>query len=355
MMKISDRALVLYIAVLKLTNILLIVLWFSPYLYNPESLKKDPSAYYGVRENESENVQRASLGSHRRGLPRKLLERDIIYAPGHEPHESSGKGYNLTKARRYDVDGIQQGFGYVIVSSATIVLGFTVFVLIFLHTWKIRHTIAQDAYDIVYPPLLRKHEFRRRQQPPDFRGIRNLYMNGKIVSILWIFAFSQIVYQVLVLLCPVYMPKSVVCTPDPAWISLAHLPINMVAVVILFLAIFHSNYHAVMIHSVVTMYATMYFCMVLFGLASSREILCVQSIATQVMFCLTAWIYLWPPKIAGLASLRDRLAYEKMILKEHDKVELMRMREVTGSSREREYPSSSCSDEDIEGTVMVEL
>jgi len=358
-MKSSDRVVLLYITVFKIANIALIVFWIIPYINNyKETWEKEFLTEGFIKEDESEEVRIASLGSHRRGLPRKLLsdgEKDIIYAPGHEPNSTSGneKGYNLTKVRRYDVDTFQEGVAYIIIGSSTSIFGLMVFLLIFVHTWKLRYTIAQEAYDLVYPVSLRK----RLHEIPDFRGITNLYMNGKIVSIMWIFAFFQMIYQTLVLLCPLYLPNWLVCTPDPAWIALVHLPVNMIAVAILFLAIFNSDYHAVMIHSVITMYATMYFCMVLFGLASTHETLCMQTIATQIMFTLSAWVFCWPPKIAGLASLRDRLAYEKMILKEYDKVELMRMREVTGSYKECEYPSSSCSSgsEDIEQHVVVSL
>ncbi|MHA1684274.1 MAG: hypothetical protein ACTSUE_25275 [Promethearchaeota archaeon] len=291
----------------------------------------------------------------RRGTERKLLEQEyrneIIYAPGHDPYESNStkdKGYNLTKARQYDVDTIlENGIVYISVAGCTCFIGFFVFILFIVHVCFVRQMIAQEAYDLVYPVKTRKYV--NRDCSNDFDGICNLYINRKIVSIILIFALGLITYQTLVLICPVMMPKWLICTPDPAWLSLVHLPVNVVAVILLIMAAFYWNYHAVLIHSVITMYASVFLCMVLFGLASSHKSLCLQTVATQVMFTLSAWIFLWPPKIAGMASLRDRLAWEKRVLRMHDKVELARLRDVLGSSAYKNVDFGSDSSEpDVE-------
>jgi hypothetical protein len=277
----------------------------------------------------------------------------IIYAPGHEPGNTTNNGhFNLTKSRIYDVDVIHESVTYVIVAGITTILGFSACCMILFHTCVIRDNVAQEAYNVVYPMQLRRFSttFTTGGRRPDLRGVKNLYMNGKIVAVMRIFALALVAYQGLVMLGPPVMPMDVVCTPDPMWVSLVHLPINVVAVGMLFYAVFRLEYHAVLLHSVVTMYATVYFCSTLIGLASSHEPLCVQSIATQCMFAFSAWIFFWPPKIAGVSSLRDRLAYEKMILKEHDKAELEHMREVTHACI-----VYSSSEEDLEDPVRVDL
>ena len=68
---------------------------------------------------------------------------------------------------------------------------------------------------------------------------------------------------------------------------------------------------------------------------------------------LSAWIFFWSPKIAGLSSLRDRLAYEKQVLKDYDRLE--------SAFRQKNNPtytigsSSDEYDEDITETVSVNL
>lgn len=335
-MRITRRMLLLYIATIKILNVIFIMQWVIPH--------SSPHRAHSSLEESLASAREESTGiAHplRRNTGRKLMEEEhqrkgIIYAPGHEPHShengtSKDNHYNLTKARQYEIDRIiGNGILYVSIAGITCMFGFFVFTLFVLHTWKVRKMIAQEAYDLVYPVALRSDTTRITEK--NFQGICNLYINSKIISVMWIFALSLIIYQTLVLVCPVFMPKWLICTPDPAWLLLMHLPLNIIAVVLLMIAVIYWNYHAVLLHSVITMYSAVFLCMVSFGLASSHEPLCLQTVATQVMFALSVWIFFWPPKISGMASLRDRLAWEKRVLRIHDKVELAQMKEATGSS-----------------------
>jgi hypothetical protein len=361
-MNTKNRAVLFYIAAVKIFTMVVITCYVIPYVTKDEK-DSPPSNLLSVTKEEYITLSVAR--PLRRGTNRKLMgEEDarhgIIYAPGHDPHDENStsiEGYNLTKARQYIVDGmLEDGMVYMVVAGVTCLLGAFVFLLLLVHTWQVRRMVAQDAYDMVYPVLLRARVNGVTQK--DFRGICNLYINKKIVSIIWIFALGLVIYNPLVLICPLFIPKTLVCAPDPAWLSLVHLPVNAIAVILLILAMFHWNYHSVMIHSVITIYASVFLCMVTFGLASAHKPLCVQNVATQVMFTLSAWIFFWPPKIAGAASLRDRLAWERRVLKVHDKVEVARLRELFGTERFRDVnftSDSSESEQPLENPISVIL
>ncbi len=292
----------------------------------------------------------------RKGSERNLLEftknahRGIIYAPGHDPStmNSTEDSYDLAKVRVYDVDKMKIGFVYVGISGFCTILGFFVGVFLVLHLWYFRERNARNAYEIVYPTDSRRTVYDARM---DFQGVCNLYINNKIVTFMLAFGLCLPIYQCLVLIGPIVLPHSVICAPDPAWMSLVHLPTNLVSVGLLVLAVLHPDYQAVFLHSVFSIYFIVLLCLVLFGLVSKHP-LCVQSVATQVMCFLTAWVFVWPPKIAGMASLRDRLAFEKGVIQENDRVNLARMKEVI---RVNSIHYDDTEHEDIDDVVHIQM
>ena len=334
-MSIKQRAFVLYVAIFTTISIGIGIVWATYRLFSDEI-----HVEFDIEQFNRRNLLLVEDYSHDK----------IIYAPGHEPtHHNRNESdiiHDLEKARKYDVDVIAETFWYVGVAAASNVLACSVLILLLMHTIWMRSFIARGAYEDVYTSIsidIPKEELN---------GICNLYMNNKIVSIIWIFAFTLPIYNLVVLLGPVAIPHAVLCTTDPVVAALIFLPINAIAVFLLFYAMINTNRHFVLIHSTFTMYSTVFLCMTLIGLASGQP-LCVQTIATQAMFVLSAWIFFWSPKIAGLSSLRDRLAYEKQVLKDYDRLE--------SAFRQKNNPtytidsSSDEYDEDITNPVGVNL
>ena len=140
------------------------------------------------------------------------------------------------------------------------------------------------------------------------------------------FAVLLPLYLALVLVGHEFLPKVVLCIPDPALLLLVHLPVNLIVLCVLFSAFKEVDHHAQIIHTVFSIYSVVFLLLVLFGLMQ-KETLCTQTVGAQVMFVWSTWVCLWPPKIAGRASLRDRLAYEKGVIREHDKVQHQRIEE----------------------------
>ena len=335
------RTFILYVALFTGAIIGFIILWTT---YRLAFTKEhDEGLNYNVRRHKQRD-----LLSEEESSP----VRNIIYAPGHEPthHQKNETDilHDLEKSRRYDVDVLAETIWYVAIAGTSTLLSFCVFVLLLVHTIWIRTIVAQEAYEKVYKII--SVEIPKEE----LRGICNLYINNKILNVMRIFAFALPIYDVIVLLGLVAFPKALLCTTDPAWVSLVHLPINAIAMCLLILAIVYLDRHFVLIHSVFTMYSTVFLCSTLFGLASGNP-LCIQTIATQLMLIMSVWIFFWSPKIAGLSSLRDRLTYERQVLKEYDQWETIRRHEelerdpiyVIGSS------SENGDDDDVDITIPI--